>query len=307
MLLSVLIIGTPRDSIALEKKAYCTPEEQKKYIPVRKRLQDVGVMLTLYSCDTSHPSHILGTLHSDNHKIISKSKKAFAILSQSKAAFFEIISDKKTNLEIISRVLLPQNETNTLQSLLGDALFKQAKALILQYHEGFPDPILLRYRPWASTILMEYPAPKGDGAVLDELLQVHARKSNVPLQSLETVAEQFATFEDMTRGQEVNLVRDTITNITAIRNLNDELERAYIAGNMAEVERIGKLSFFEVEDKNLRNTLLNGIIYRRNQSMAERIIPELRLGNRFIGIGVLHLVGENGVLERLEKAGFYIF
>jgi uncharacterized protein YbaP (TraB family) len=307
LLFCALVFSAPHDVFALEAKAYCSEAEKSSYVPVNERLQEVGILLTLYHCDTPKPSHILGTLHSDNHTIIRNAKNAFSILAQSKAAYFEIISDKKANLDIISRVLLPQSEPNNLVVILGDTLYSQVRALVLSYHDGFPDQVLERYRPWASTILMEYPEPQGDGAVLDELLQVHARKSHVPIYSLESIAEQFSTFEKLTRAQEVELVRSTVNHIDEIRTLNSDLEASYINNDVANIYRIGKQSFFEIEDESLRTIMQRGIIDQRNISLTEKMLPELLKGNRFVGIGVLHLYGKNGVLDRLEQQGFFVF
>lgn len=313
LILCLSLIALPRASFAapenrsLQPKAYCTDKEKQDYIPARKRLSELGVFLTLYHCHVPKPSYLLGTLHSDNHDILDRSRAAFDKLTTSEAAYFEIVSEKKSNLEIIKHVLLPQDHREGLPELLGSELYTQAHDIILSYHTGFPDAVLRRYRPWAATVLMEYPAPKGDGAVLDELLQVHARKMNIPLGSLETVDDQFDTFENLNLAEQVSMVRDTVKHIDEVRSLNKELEKTYIRGDMAALERIKAKSFFEIEDPALRQKLVENIIEHRNQRMSEKMLPELYKGNRFIGVGVLHLIDENGLIERLEKQGFFVF
>lgn len=304
---SILLYATSALAQPVQPKAYCTQEERAAYIPANQRLNTLTHMVTLYHCNVNKPSYLLGTLHSDAPIVRKKLGYAFDTVSHVDKAFFEIITDNKTNVDIISHIVLPTDTTKTLSDILGETLYVQVRDIIRQNHEGFPDAVLQRYRPWATTMLMEFPAPRKGGVVLDEMLQNHAKSQKIALQGIETVHEQFAPFEALNEKQVITFVSDTASNITAVRELNKELENAYIAGDLPALQNIAKRGFFEITDPQLRAQLITNIVTKRNHVMAQRILPELMQGNRFVGVGILHLIGPEGLFELLEAEGFAIY
>lgn len=80
------------------------------------------------------------------------------------------------------------------------------------------------------------------------------------------------------------------------------LTSAWADGNFAEIEQYFSWCNCE-QDKADLNKLLN----QRNIILAERISEAYEMrGHVFAAIGVLHMIGEGNVVERLEKKGFVL-
>jgi len=48
------------------------------------------------------------------------------------------------------------------------------------------------------------------------------------------------------------------------------------------------------------------LIVKRNRKMRTRVLPLLGRGGVFIGVGALHLVGEDGLVALIRKAGYLV-
>ncbi len=56
----------------------------------------------------------------------------------------------------------------------------------------------------------------------------------------------------------------------------------------------------------LVDKLNEALVKKRNVVMVERLVPMLDIGNQFVAIGALHLIGEDGILNQLAQRGFTI-
>ena len=46
------------------------------------------------------------------------------------------------------------------------------------------------------------------------------------------------------------------------------------------------------------------MLHDRNKKMLHKIINEFEVGGVFVAVGILHLIGEQGILEELSNQGY---
>ena len=87
-------------------------------------------------------------------------------------------------------------------------------------------------------------------------------------------------------------------------HVNEDRRRSEL--QRQDVSRMQQLLMqtMENEDPAFNQRLMDELVLKRNQRMAERLRPILDQGQTFVGVGALHLPGEHGVLQLLSQQGY---
>ncbi|MFO1243309.1 MAG: TraB/GumN family protein [Rickettsiales bacterium] len=282
----------------------CAPGDKASYEPIATRYTR-GLMFRIEKCHAD-PSHILGTMHTDNPATIKRVSYAFDTLATAKVAVFEIITGEHTQGEIARYMLYPP-ENKGLLEVAGQVRFGRLVALLRESQPNFQPAFVNRYRPWAASVLLSFPPMVADGVVLDEKLQGFAREKGIPTKGLESVDQQFKAFTQMSLSQQLSMLDDSLNRNDEIKAMNNRLFSEYRRGDMVKINALGEESFSDLEDKDLADALKQALLIDRNAHMTKTMQPYLNEGNAFVAIGALHLWGADGVLARLEKAGYFVF
>lgn len=279
----------------------CDPRLIREYTPIADRL-GYGMLYVVEDC--THPaSYVFGTVHLDDREVTSAAAPAFAALGKSERAVFELESGDAAQREIIRHMLLPPEEGRTLSQIVGEEAFSRLSEAI----PGYPRSVLERYRPWAASVMAQFPPPATDGVPLDDRLQHAARQKGIPVFGLETVEEQMAAFTALTEQEQVAMLRDTLDHMGDIREMTEKLHAFYLQGDLGVISALGETAFDEIRDTRLRVHLRRALIAARNETLTKAIWAHLEKGRSFIAVGALHLPGKEGILNRLEAAGYYIW
>lgn len=282
----------------------CSPENKTTYAPIEKRYQR-GVMFRIEKCNTQ-PSHILGTMHTDDPSVIKRVSAAFNQIALSNTAVFEIVTGPNIQSEIAGYMLFPAENKGLLETA-GQVRFGRLVSLLRESQPNFQPAFVNRYRPWAASVLLSFPPMVADGVVLDEKLQKFAVERKIPVKGLETVDQQFKAFTQMNVSQQLAMLDDSINRFDDIKAMNTKLFAQYRRGDLLEIHALGEESFSDVEDKELADMMKQALLTNRNAHMTSEMQQYLDQGAAFVAIGALHLWGDEGVLARLEKAGYFIF
>lgn len=138
------------------------------------------------------------------------------------------------------------------------------------------------------------------------LLSVADRQAKT-VHELESAEYQMALYADMTDTMQEQYLRETLAEIDSGSALKKAqvLIDAWAQANGNAMEAILRESLME-------NTLSSGFTQRvlldkRNPEMADKIDALLKNGeSSFVGVGLLHLLGENGVPKLLQQRGYEV-
>ena len=143
---------------------------------------------------------------------------------------------------------------------------------------------------------------------VDLMLAATARQAKKPVVALETVQEQIAALglgsnklADSATPQDFDKVLGDIASGKS-RDLLRQLAGYWQQGDLAAVDQLMR-SCNCMDDLGMKSALLDD----RNARMAERIPAHLdKYPNLLIAVGLLHMVGDNNLLQMLEKQGYTV-
>jgi hypothetical protein len=135
---------------------------------------------------------------------------------------------------------------------------------------------------------------------VDMLFQKKAKEKGLKVLGLETADKQVSLlFNSIPVKRQVELlvqcVREKDESIDQINQLN----KAYLAGDLKQIESIGDGEDWTPEEKLL-------IVDQRNLDWASQLPGLMTEQSCFVAVGCLHLVGESGLINQLTKAGYKV-
>ncbi len=261
---------------------------------------DVGEGLLWRVHLPKHPANFLfGTIHVDDKRVKKLNPQVIHRFNEAKTLCLEILPDRETQVSIGLAMLLPKKKS--LDDILGKKLFNR---LSLTLNKMGVDPVQASHlKPWAAMMVLSRPKSHG-GFALDEQLYHWAEYQYKELCALETLQEQLAVFDSLNNKDQIALLTDTLDNWPLLHDMNEQLIKAYVAGDLDEIYR--RSLEVQSRDHELSQRLRDTLIDQRNIRMLNRMLPRLKKGRSFIAVGALHLPGKKGLLNLLRKQGFVV-
>ncbi len=166
------------------------------------------------------------------------------------------------------------------------------------------------YRPWVvANILVGQEIEKSGfnrGLGVEGYLLNNAARQKKPLQELETADYQLGLFGALSDAQQEVYLLENIADIdsgAALRKSAGLVE----AWGAADASRISALTHeLTTGDTVSAHFMDRTLLGKRNPEMAANIEAIMRKGDAFIGIGLLHLVGDKGVPALLRQHGYQV-
>lgn len=242
------------------------------------------------------PSYLLGTLHSDDERVVNLSRGARRAFDRAKVVAMEALGNETATRRY--RAAMVGREPQ-LPELLGED-YPRVEALLRE--SGVPRDAAPHFKPWAALIILLQPRD-ATGLTLDNLLLFEAGKRGKRIVHLETVEEQIAALDGMPLETQVILLRDAQARFEEIQAAVYPTLSAYAAGDLAAQFRINAET---LGTGAAQEAFLQRLLYARSERFAERLAPLLRQGGVFAAFGALHLYGPRGVPALLERQGFRV-
>ncbi len=137
----------------------------------------------------------------------------------------------------------------------------------------------------------------GDFEPLDTALWEFAKEQNKKMLAVESASMQHEIFKNLNANDSFRSVKKAISNLPPLRKKYQKLAQHYKDQNIQALYKTTKKELGKLKHK---------MIYERNIFMADRIEQLAKEQSTFIGIGVGHLSGAQGVLRLLKQKGFDI-
>lgn len=252
-----------------------------------------------------HHLFIGGTIHilsKSDYPLPSNFEKAY---SQSAIIVFETDIQKLQTPEFQQKLLnkVVYTDGRNLKTLLSKATFEEL-ALHLS-NRGIPIAQFLNFKVGmlASTLtIIELQRLGLLGAGVDEFFNMRAINDQKVLGQLETVDEQLMFISTMGDGREDEMVSYTLRDLKKLPEMMQSIKDAWRHGDNQKLNRIAltpvKSEFPDVYDQ---------IILGRNNAWMPKIEAMLKTRDvEFVLVGVLHLVGDDGILRKLASRGYDI-
>jgi uncharacterized protein len=246
------------------------------------------------------PSYILGTIHSEDPRVMNFSPSLEKAFTTTDTFIMEVILDEAALFQMSNSMIFMDGRT--LKPIIGEKLFdKVTKAMADQ---GVAEMAVNRMKPWAVMSILSVPMPK-TGQFMDVVLYEKAKSEGKKVFGLESAEDQLKVFDDMSLEDQVALLEETLNQIDQLPQLFERMIQTYVSGDLDGVVEIGK-QFVTPKNKDLAERMLKRLNDDRNIVMADQILPHLLAGNAFVAVGALHLHGPNGLIALLLDKGFKV-
>ena len=266
----------------------------------------------LYRIDGAVPSHLFGTIHLPDERVLELPSSVQRALDDADAVYTEVKMDDETRAEL-ARLVAEAGGRAPLRERLPADLYARVERYLAQ--RRLPIAMFESQPVWSiglTLALLDYlPELQAGRPMLDQALVWRAEWNGAELGGLELPAEQVAVFESIDDAGQAQMLRDTLDQLEAPtedgRGPIDLLIAAYLAGDEAQLLAAVRES---VDPADASGTaLFDRLLDRRSDHMAERIEalvsanPERRY---FFAIGAAHLPGTRGVVSLLRTRGLRI-
>jgi uncharacterized protein YbaP (TraB family) len=259
-----------------------------------------GIFYVVRSASTPTPSYLLGTIHSEDPRVLDLPGPVRSAFDSSHSFAMEVVPDAEAIIK--SMVTMTYTDGRTLKEVLPPDLYQRAAETLGEL--GMTPAAFQDFKPWAVVTLLSLP-PSEKGEFLDLVLHKAAVEARKEIKGLETMEEQLAIFDDLSEADQIALLRETLDSRDQMPAMFEDLIQAYLAQDLdALVERSDR--YLQDGDPRLSALFREAAVDSRNRRMAERLPPLLDQGGWFIAVGALHLPGEEGVLRLLERRGYQV-
>lgn len=276
-------------------KLACEPLTERAEIP--PAVFEDGLLFRI-SRDGQPDSFLFGTIHISDPKVMNFAPAIQRAYEASDQFVMEVVLDPEA-IQVMQHSMF-FHEGQTLSHQTGDELFLALASLAPKH--GIPTELVDLMRPWA--IYLTLSVPPGGGIPMDMALMLEAQKDGKPIYGLESVEEQTAVLGDLPMADQITLLTQTVCHYDTLQSETQAMIDVYrardLAGLMAESMR------YAVGDTRIDNAVFEALIWRRNQTMFDRLEPIMKRGSAFVAVGALHLPGKRGLLNLLKSAGYEV-
>lgn len=247
------------------------------------------------------PSYVLGTMHSDDPRVMKLAPQVTEAFDQCHSFAMEVKLDDQAATRLQQASLY--QDGSRLSQHLPPTLYQQL--VVAAGKLDVPPQVLDRMRPWAISMLLSLPKPSAqDGQFLDLMLMNRARNHGQQVLALENIEEQIDVLSGFTPEEELSLLADTLKDFDGVADAQQRMLEAYLKHDLKRLVRLSQHEMGVVDSKGLSKKFWKRLVTDRNQRMATRMLPMLLEGRACVAIGALHLAGKDGVLARISQQGY---
>jgi uncharacterized protein YbaP (TraB family) len=263
----------------------------------------------LWKASSSHSTvYLLGSLHfaqKDLYPLDSTIENAY---DSSDILVVEININTLNNAEIhhamINRARYNNNET--LKNHVSQETYELTEKAFAQ--AGIPLTDVHIFKPWFCALTLTtlklqqigYEPTYG----IDYYFLKKAEHDNKKIVELESLKEQVDLFDNFSEKEQELFLFYTIKELTEIEKETDKLFRAWKSGDNKTIESLLTESFIKYPKL---KPLYKKLYLERNIKMSAQIKEFLRSSKTyFVVVGAGHLVGKDGLVEMLKKAGYRV-
>jgi uncharacterized protein YbaP (TraB family) len=258
----------------------------------------------------AHTVYLLGSVHVGTPDFYPLPKEIEQAFDASKKLVVEVDTEKAGLLQVQGLLMEKgmYRDGDTLADHVAPATLKQFRAYCER--NGLPAEALERFRPWASamTVTMTEVQRQGFRADLgiDEHFMQAARKADKPVLELESAESQIEVLAGLGPELEEQFLLSTLSETgDGGKRLTDESMRAWQSG---DADRLKALMIDRpIRESPQMKKVTQKLLDDRNGPMADKVEGYMKAGDgpHFVVVGAGHLVGEQGIVQRLAAKKDY--
>jgi len=167
-------------------------------------------------------------------------------------------------------------------------------------------------RPWFVTTMLSLPGcetarQEAGLKPLDMALRDRAVALRIRVVGLETIGDQLKAMASIGTDAELAWLRASLALYPRIDDMTETLLQLYLKRRIAATWEVSQaLAGPHALGPGQLREVQQALVGRRNLRMRDAAIPLLQAGGAFIGVGALHLPGEDGLVALMRAKGFTV-
>lgn len=292
----------------LDKLAATDPGLHERVVSNSANLENGKAVLWRIERPGRPVSHLFGTVHLSDERVTTLSDATTEALVRANTVIIEnadLSADATAKAYNAATKTALFGDGRKLDDLLSKDEFDKVRRAIKSTRAA-----LRPFRPWVVSLMLTGSECErrrlSDGQlVLDMQIADRARQLGIPINGVETTAQQLAALAAIPDDEQVGILRSNIALMDENENLIETMVQLYLTRRvgalwdlqiaLAEKAGVPATSFASFEQK---------IIVDRNRRMRDRSLYYLEKGGAFIAVGALHLPGKTGLVALLREAGY---
>ncbi len=262
-------------------------------------------------------SHLMGTMHIPDPRLDIQLNILKDPISQAQQMFLELTSEKEQDFQqhILSH---PESYLITEGPSLIERLSEEDWATITEMlqRRGIPGFMAAKFQPWYLGLVLSVPVCAMQGLQagqlgMDRKIEQVARENDIPRHSLDTIPSLLAVlagapmekqFKDLELG--ISMIGEDAPDGTLAELYFREQPRLMWDYGVHQAHMINPEHGGSIDQ--VMQEMEESILDERNHQWMTTLAPALTQTPSFVAVGALHLSGEAGLLQLLEKQGFTV-
>ena len=257
---------------------------------------------------TDHDStlYLFGTVHLLPDEADWQRRDMQAAFDEVGTIYFEVPDGDKANFE--ASVLQTRYGRYESGERLSDHLdgLAQKRLMAAAYNVDIQPTALEFFKPWIVADMLSLAAAEAEGLLpensADAVLRLKARKAKKVIKSLDDMKTYIEAVALLPDGVQIRSLEDTIKNFDAIGSDIKTVNAAWIVGN-TDVLISDMMEPAKVKSPEMFATLFT----KRNAKWVNTLDAFMQGDdNAMVVVGIGHLLGEDGLPERLKEQGYTV-
>ncbi len=292
ILLVLLIIGISSESYAR------SPEEKTG-----------SLLWKISGKDLNKPSYILGTYHLMSYKMLDSIPGANEALNSCEQVVGEVDMNNMDGIITATQSAGTMPSDTTYQMLYTPEDYQFVDKQVMELMGAGLDqlktikPVMIDM-VIAVMIAQKYiPDYDPTDSLLDLYIQEEAQKANKVIIGLESEKEQLNILFSKSLQRQADLLLCNLQNIQETTKTSRQVIEDYLSADLT-----GLNNSFEDKSAPCQGTKEedDALLSDRNNNWIRQLPEIMKNKSSLIAVGCLHLVGESGLLNQLEKAGYTV-
>ena len=265
--------------------------------------------------DADNSVYLLGSFHLLKPGDYPLSTDIDAAFADAKSVVFEIPPEEMASPALAMQMgqAALRTDGTQLDSDLSPALTAKLKTWLSRndaslQKTGIPPQMLQLFEPWFVGLTISIVEMKDRGLDpklgLDEHFAAQAKATGKPTAGLETGAQQIAFLDSMDHDEQLQFLDEALSESAQGQQDLETLHAAWRAGDVATL-----WNGMAVDMKRHYPKLYRHINVERNDAWLPKIEQRLKTpghDDTLVVVGALHLLGSDGVVEKLRAKGYKV-
>lgn len=256
-------------------------------------------------------SYLLGTIHIGKEES-QLPERVLSILSQTNALMTEsnLLPDEHDK-NMLLMLLFEHNKNTTLSAKLGKKNFSKLSNYI---GNTLPPELLEQFKPASALMFILYSRPEGYSETngIDMLLTNEAIAVNKTRIFLESTEESLNLILSLPEEKVIPMIASLLDNQKELQDQSVKVVDYYVNNQVNELLKMNNdhekiISYFPKNDQLFwEKWFFDDLLIKRNKKWLPILKQQIDKESTLIAVGALHLFGEDGLINALQKADYVV-